>query len=80
MILRGVKNINKVVLRKVTDSVFEEDGKFNKVETWVLDTVGTNLLGLLSLDYIDIERTITNDIQEIYRVLGIEAARTSYFQ
>ena len=79
LVLRGVKNINKVVLRKVTDSVFEEDGKFNKVETWVLDTVGTNLLGLLSLDYIDIERTITNDIQEIYRVLGIEAARQAIF-
>jgi DNA-directed RNA polymerase II subunit RPB1 len=52
-----------------------EDGKFTKKETWVLDTVGTNLMQLLSLDYIDVNRTYTNDIQEIYRVLGIEAAR-----
>ena len=61
--------------RKITDSLVEVDGKYEKQETWVLDTVGTNLLDLLSLDYIDVRRTFTNDIQEIYRVLGIEAAR-----
>jgi DNA-directed RNA polymerase II subunit RPB1 len=37
--------------------------------------VGTNLLDLLSLDNIDVYRTYTNDIQETYRVLGVEAAR-----
>jgi DNA-directed RNA polymerase II subunit RPB1 len=54
-----------------------EDGSFTKKETWVLDTIGTNLMDLLSLDYIDTKRTYTNDIQEIYRVLGVEAARQS---
>ena len=54
-----------------------EDGSFTKKETWVLDTVGTNLMHLLSLTDIDVTRTYTNDIQEIYRVLGIEAARQS---
>ena len=54
IILSGVKNISKVVLRKITDSVVKEDGKFNKKEAWVLDTVGTNLLEILSLDYIDV--------------------------
>ena len=75
LIMRGVKNIKKVTPRKIMDSLIMEDGKFNKKETWVLDTVGTNLMQLLSLDYIDTNRTYTNDIQEIYRVLGIEAAR-----
>ena len=42
-----------------------------------IDTVGTNLLDLLGLNYIDNTRTITNDIQEIYKVLGLEAARQS---
>ena len=41
----------------------------------VLDTVGTNLLELLSNDEFDSTKTYTNDIQEVYRVLGIEAAR-----
>ena len=79
LILRGVKKISKVLLRKITDNSEEVDGKYNKREIWVLDTVGTNLLKILSLDYIDKTRTISNDIQEIYNVLGIEAARQAIF-
>ena len=79
LVLRGIKGINKVMPRKITDSLIEEDGSYVKTETWVLDTIGTNLLDLLGLDYIDVNRTYTNDIQEIYRVLGIEAARQSIF-
>jgi DNA-directed RNA polymerase II subunit RPB1 len=79
IILSGVKNISKVVLRKITDSVVKEDGKFNKKEAWVLDTVGTNLLEILALDNIDVSRTVSNDIQEVYRVFGIEAAREAIF-
>ena len=77
LVLRGVKNINKVIPRKILDSMIKDSGTYNKKETWVLDTVGTNLISLLSLDYIDTKRTFSNDIQEIYRVLGIEAARHS---
>lgn len=77
MILRGVKNIQRVIPRKVTNSVTETDDGYVKRETWVIDTVGTNLLDLLGLDFIDNTRTFTNDIQEIYRVLGVEAARQS---
>jgi DNA-directed RNA polymerase II subunit RPB1 len=77
LVLRGVKNIDKVIPRKIIDSVILTDGNYVKKETWVLDTVGTNLMDILSLDYIDAKRSYTNDIQEIYRVLGIEAARQS---
>jgi len=77
LILRGVKNMKKVTPRKILDSLIMEDGKFVKKETWVLDTVGTNLMQLLSMSEIDVTRTYTNDIQEIYRVLGVEAARQS---
>ncbi len=79
LVLRGVKNIKRVIPRKITDSVQEEDGVYIKKESWVLDTVGTNLLALLGLDFIDVNRTFTNDIQEIYRILGIEAARQAIF-
>lgn len=79
LILRGVKNIGRVIPRKVTDSLHEEDGKYVKKESWVLDTVGTNLLDILSLEEIDTVRTFTNDIQEIHRTLGIEAARQAIF-
>ena len=79
LILRGVKNISNVLLRKISDSLEETDGNYNKKEIWVLDTVGSNLLKLLSLDNIDTNNTVTNHIQEIYRVLGIEAARQSIY-
>jgi len=79
IVLRGVKGLSKVLLRKITDSVIKIDSTYTKKETWVLDTTGTNLITALSLDYIDITRTISNDIQEIYNVLGIEAARVAIF-
>ena len=75
VIIRGVSGINKVLLRKVKDIVYEKNGKFEKQDTWVLDTVGTNLLEVLSLDIIDPSRTVSNDIEEVFKILGIEAAR-----
>ncbi len=79
LILRGIKNINKVLLRKITDNLEEIDMNYVKKEEWVLDTVGTNLLDLLALDFVDSTRTTTNSIIEIYNVLGVEAARQSIF-
>jgi DNA-directed RNA polymerase beta' subunit len=79
IVLRGIKGINKVILRNIKDNVVETNGVFQKQDIWVLDTVGTNLLDVLSLDYIDNKRTFSNDIVEIYNVLGIEAARQSIY-
>jgi DNA-directed RNA polymerase II subunit RPB1 len=75
IVLRGVKHINKVILRKVKDNLVEKGGAFAKEDIWVLDTIGSNLIGVLGLDYIDSRRTISNDIVEIFNILGVEAAR-----
>jgi len=75
IVLRGVKNIDKVILRKVKDNLVEKGGAYKKEDIWVLDTIGTNLLDVLGLEYIDPNRTISNDIVEIFNVLGMEAAR-----
>ena len=75
IIMRGIKGIKKVILRTIKDNLVEENGSYKKQDIWVLDTIGTNLLSVLGLDYIDKERTFSNDIVEIYNVLGIEAAR-----
>ena len=46
----------------------------------ILVTDGTNLLDVLGLSkYVDPVKTISNDIFEIYEVLGIEAARQALF-
>jgi len=79
IILRGIKGLNKVILRKIVDNVIENNGVFKKQEIWVLDTIGTNLLDVLALDFIDNTRTFSNDIIEIYEVLGIEAARQAIY-
>ena len=75
VVLRGIKRINKVILRKIKDNVVESNGTYAKQDIWVLDTVGSNLLEVLGLDYVDDTKTFSNDIVEIYEVLGIEAAR-----
>lgn len=79
IVLRGINRIEKVIPRKVQNMVFKEDGKYIRKDCWVLDTTGTNLLDVIGLDYIDGQRTYSNDIREIYDVLGIEAARQVLF-
>lgn len=75
IVLRGVSGITNVNPRMIKDMVVLEDSKYVRKDTWVLDTVGTNLHDLFTLDFIDYTRTYSNDIREVYNVLGIEAAR-----
>lgn len=79
IVLRGVNGISNVIPRKLQNMTVLEDGKFQKKDTWVLDTTGTNLLDTLSLDFIDSTRTYCNDIKEIFDILGIEAARQAIY-
>ena len=62
--ISGIKGIGKVIIRKADTE-------------WVIHTEGSNLGDILKMDGIDQVRTTTNDIHEIYTVLGIEAARES---
>jgi len=79
IVLRGVKGIRKVMIRKIMNTLRKTEGVYTKKESWVLDTMGTNLIHVLGLEYIDAKRTVSNDIQEVYRVFGIEAARQAIY-
>ena len=79
IVLRGIGGIKNVLARKLKNYVIKEDGKFNKKDVWVLDTTGSNLLETLAVDFIDYTRTYSNDIKEVFNVLGIEAARQIIF-
>jgi len=79
IILRGIKNIPKVLLRKVVNEVILDDTNYVQADGWVLDTVGTNLRDILALSSIDSDKTTSNDIQETFRTLGLEAARQAIF-
>lgn len=78
IVLRGTKGLHKVVMREIED-LTETNGKYATRKIWVLDTIGSNLLDVLGLDYIDKERTFSNNITEIMDVLGIEAARQTIY-
>lgn len=75
IVLRGLNGITNVLPRKLQNMVVKEDGKYVQKDSWILDTTGSNLMDVLGLDYIDWARTISNDIKEVFNVLGIEAAR-----
>jgi DNA-directed RNA polymerase beta' subunit len=86
IVLRGITGIENVIPRKLSSTfVDKKDGKFElinakedaviKRDLWILDTTGTNLLDTLALDFIDSSRTFSNDIKEVFDILGIEAAR-----
>jgi DNA-directed RNA polymerase beta' subunit len=79
IVLRGITGINNVMPRKLQNNVVKEDGRYVKKESWILDTNGSNLMDVLALDYIDNSRTFSNDIQEMFDIFGIEAARQVIF-
>ncbi|MFQ6127606.1 MAG: DNA-directed RNA polymerase subunit A'' [Thermoplasmata archaeon] len=62
--IKGIKGISRAIIRK-------QDSEY------VIYTEGSNFKEVLDLDTIDPTRTTTNNIQEIYEVLGVEAARNS---
>lgn len=81
VVVRGVKNIQKVNLREIKEyrEFKDETGNYEKNTVYLLDTIGSNLLGILARDGIDVKKTFSNDIMEMNAVLGIEAARKCLF-
>jgi DNA-directed RNA polymerase subunit A" len=62
--IKGIENIKRAIIRKTGSE-------------YVVYTEGSNLQKVLEVDMVDKTRTGTNCIQEIFEVLGVEAARNS---
>ncbi|WP_406660990.1 DNA-directed RNA polymerase subunit A'' [Methanolobus sp. ZRKC3] len=62
--LKGIEGIKRVVIRKEGDE-------------YTLYTEGSQLKNVLQIEGVDVTRTYTNNIGEIYEVFGIEAARNA---
>ena len=75
LVIMGIKGINKVYMREFKKAHYKRDGTKEYKAEYVLDTVGSNLRDILNLVNIDSIRTISNQIHEVYDILGIEAAR-----
>lgn len=63
-VIMGIKEIKRVIIRKEDDE-------------YVLYTEGSNFKKMMKVKGVDFTRTTTNNIYEIYEVLGIEAARNA---
>lgn len=73
--ISGIPNIKKAHVRKVRCGMVDpKTGQMSAVDRTVVDTCGTNLGAMWMLDFIDWKNTISNDVHEINRLLGIEAA------
>ncbi|WP_254273262.1 DNA-directed RNA polymerase subunit A'' [Haloarcula marina] len=66
IVFKGIEEISRVVIRKEE----LEDG-----EEFVLYTEGSDFGEVLGIEGVDASRTTCNNIHEIYRSLGVEAAR-----
>ncbi|HSQ85209.1 MAG TPA: DNA-directed RNA polymerase subunit A'', partial [Desulfobacterales bacterium] len=65
--IKGIDGIKRAIIRSET-------------EGYVIYTEGSNLEQVLKIEGVDASRTTTNDINAIYEVLGIEAARNAIIQ
>ncbi|OYT58555.1 DNA-directed RNA polymerase subunit A'' [Euryarchaeota archaeon ex4484_162] len=61
--IKGINGIERVIIRKEPN------------EGYVIYSEGSNFEEVLKVEGVDPYRTTTNDIQSVYRTLGIEAAR-----
>jgi len=74
--LRGVDDVKKVFIRKTArKKIWSDEEGFSTIDENVLETDGTNLVAVFGVEEIDATRTISNDIVEVFRVLGIEGVR-----
>ena len=79
IVIKGVKNVgdiiiteNKSILNSKENKKIKIDHKLQPVSKYNLETDGTNLITILNNKYVDPNKSLSNDIIEIY---GIEAAR-----
>lgn len=80
MSLKGYPEITKVYAKTIDYTYFSEEiGSFKKTkkEHWLLETDGVALAKVMNEEYVDFSRTTSNDINEVFTVLGIEAVRQS---
>ncbi|XP_057301652.1 DNA-directed RNA polymerase II subunit RPB1-like [Hydractinia symbiolongicarpus] len=82
MTLQGIETIAKVYMHLPSENskkrvIINAEGEFKHLQEWILETDGNGLMKVLSQKDIDPVRTTSNDICEVFTVLGIEAVRKS---
>jgi DNA-directed RNA polymerase II subunit RPB1 len=85
IVIKGIPNISNIIVSdisasKINDEKIQLQGKkehdIENVTRQVLVTDGVNLLEIMNNDFVNPNKTLSNDIIEIVNVLGIEGARS----
>ena len=76
VIIKGINDITNVSMYKNKNNYEISGNNYELKEEWVLSTSGINLLEIMNCPDVDYTRTNSNDIYEMYNLLGVEAART----
>jgi DNA-directed RNA polymerase II subunit RPB1 len=82
IIISGIDKMKKISISQKKEKILNEDGMFKIFEDkegYILESDGTNLMSVLANNYVNIERTVSNDITEIYNIFGVEAARQALY-
>jgi DNA-directed RNA polymerase II subunit RPB1 len=76
LIIRGIAGIGSTTVVESQRNEIKPDGSIGRVKgSYAIHTDGTNLAGVLTFPGVDSANVLTDAIQEVYDVLGIEAAR-----
>ena len=76
--LFGVPGIKKAYFSKKDNiQVFSDDKGWQKKTEWVLETDGSNLATVMTMSAVNHKTIVSNDLCEMFTVLGIEAARAT---
>jgi DNA-directed RNA polymerase II subunit RPB1 len=77
--LKGIDNIIDVseIDKKLYLNFNEENGEIENKQEYIVTTSGINMISLRYIKHVDNNRCYSNEINTIYRLYGIEAARKS---
>lgn len=76
--LRGIEGIKRVFLsEQKTTQLDTTTGEYRNVMEWAVETEGVSLAKVMTHEMVDHTRVFSNNVLEVYDVLGVEAARTA---
>jgi hypothetical protein len=73
-LVAGVRNIHDASLGTVVVREVDQSGHLVKRQRYCVTTLGSNLMEIFALPWVDKRHTTTNDQMEVYNELGIDAA------
>jgi DNA-directed RNA polymerase II subunit RPB1 len=79
IVIRGLPGIKGVTFRNDKQYVEIQEGKYEQVEQYVLDTDGSNFIKVMNHPAVDATKLYSTNVWDVFEVLGIEATRAVLF-